>query len=717
MIPAENRVSGLVRRAATLRAMLTRPADHLGSDHYEQLVRFAFLLLDGRSPEGSVSENRLARAYRIAGKAVRRYARRSALVSDGDAGPYHLARRRVLRHILRHERTPRPARLAPSARVVLPEPPPEATELREVLGELSAPARAAYLLVVLDGLAEQAARAEIAAVTGGRWEHRIMASADDGSRVDASAALTRVAATSGLDRSRQCALLTGGDLDPSSPRMLPRFARPRYVPRPERRKFIPAVAVVVVALLAVALLLYPGYLVREDAPWDDAVVITQDEWEPGDAGWPIAGDRRGDADLQRAAAKAWYTRAAGDTGLVVSESSPTHWWPRGGGNPDEVGVLFAGDVDETPTVLLYARGWGTASGSDGVVARYEGSDGRHDDPLLIVTAVKGLFQNATMLPLTSDNQSGDPDRSGSAPSGVRFLAPPGLAELHKTPVGPRPADWEEVPVSARVTGRVDVRDRGGEYRPPVCPAQDVLLRADYEHGQHPATRHYLYRPPEHAATPKYPAEVEYDSGTGRSGSGDDGDDELASVRMRSALRTLGCDDHLDRHQQLSSLRFTESWHGELPEDGPDAALLRLRAPYVAAPRGEQQPELGLLVADEPSAYYYRDGEQARDHSSDGASPKTTFLAEGESDDAVMAAWWQTSPAESGRWYLLIAGEKKRIDRITVSGDMEREIEGRSALVRGPRAKGSADVPSVRVNATGESSGDQLPHEYAVTPRG
>ncbi|GAA1231865.1 hypothetical protein GCM10009676_13670 [Prauserella halophila] len=83
--------------------MLTRAADHLDSDRYEQLVRFVFLLLDGSAADGSAPEDRLARAYRITGKAVRRRAKRSAATSAGADGPYHLARRRVLRHILRHE--------------------------------------------------------------------------------------------------------------------------------------------------------------------------------------------------------------------------------------------------------------------------------------------------------------------------------------------------------------------------------------------------------------------------------------------------------------------------------------------------------------------------------------------------------------------------------------------------------------------------------------
>src|SRR5699024_883332 len=232
---------------------------------------------------------------------------------------YGAARRRVLRHVLRHEQSSRAARLNPFVRVAPPDVPAAADELHAVLGRLSAPARAAYLLVVLDGLTAETARHEIAAVTGGRWHHRGVTAAGERHPVDVAAALDRVDTATGLGRERQYELLAGGGFDPTSPRVLPRHGRRRYLARPPRRRLLASVAVAVVVLLVMALWLYPGYLRNGDVPWDDLVVITQDEWEPGDAGWPIAGDRRGDSELQRAAAKAWYTRAAGDTGLVVSE--------------------------------------------------------------------------------------------------------------------------------------------------------------------------------------------------------------------------------------------------------------------------------------------------------------------------------------------------------------------------------------------------------------
>src|SRR5699024_6528200 len=122
------------------------------------------------------------------GYALRRR-RGDATGPRGGDEAYDVARRRVLRHILRHEQSSRPARVNPFVRVVPPDVPAEADELRAVLGTLSAPARAGYLLVVLDGLTAEAAWHEIGAVTGGRWQHRIVTAASERHRVDVAAAL------------------------------------------------------------------------------------------------------------------------------------------------------------------------------------------------------------------------------------------------------------------------------------------------------------------------------------------------------------------------------------------------------------------------------------------------------------------------------------------------------------------------------------------------
>src|SRR5699024_4375077 len=128
----------------TLREVFTRAAIRLDSDDHQRLVRFAFLLLDGDPVRHSAPEDRLARAHRVVGYALRRR-RGDATGPRGGDEAYDVARRRVLRHILRHEQSSRPARLNPFVRVVPPDVPAEADELRAVLGTLSAPARAGYL--------------------------------------------------------------------------------------------------------------------------------------------------------------------------------------------------------------------------------------------------------------------------------------------------------------------------------------------------------------------------------------------------------------------------------------------------------------------------------------------------------------------------------------------------------------------------------------------
>src|SRR5699024_12346241 len=102
--------------AVTIGAVVARPAVRLARDAHEWLVRFAFLLVGGDPARDDAPEDRLTRAHRIVGYAAR-WRRGGAAAPCGGDEAYGAARRRVLRHVLRHEQSSRAARLNPFVRV------------------------------------------------------------------------------------------------------------------------------------------------------------------------------------------------------------------------------------------------------------------------------------------------------------------------------------------------------------------------------------------------------------------------------------------------------------------------------------------------------------------------------------------------------------------------------------------------------------------------
>lgn len=71
----------------------------------------------------------------------------------------------------------------------------------------------------------------------------------------------------------------------------------------------------------------------------------------------------------------------------------------------------------------------------------------------------------------------------------------------------------------------------------------------------------------------------------------------------------------------------------------------------------------------------------------GEPPKSASLKTAETDDTLMAVWWEVSRFGTSRWYLLIAAAGKRIERITLFGGLRREIDDHSVVIRGPGSKG------------------------------
>ncbi|MFC0534154.1 hypothetical protein [Phytohabitans kaempferiae] len=309
------------------------PAGSLFLRHYDRLARIAYLVgPPGRGPQG-----RLVRAHRDV--------QRSLPWRSGAELTYPEMRLRVLRAATR-PRWPRLPVLITWAWHTTVSGGIAYRTVTDGLARLGARGRAAYVLVVVEGLT----RADSLAVM------RELGWSDAEEAMTAAAALVaRLRDEHGLSGGQQRALLAESPADPTVVRL--RAPDPLGV-RLLRAGRIAAVAVVVLAAALVAgLRSGPSNQdqagVRGAAPAEPTVArVPADVWTGTSeftlAAWPTRGSRAGDEALVQAASSAWQVGGAGDRAVTVTASA-------GAAQDPPVGaprLLFAGPVDGVPVVVL-----------------------------------------------------------------------------------------------------------------------------------------------------------------------------------------------------------------------------------------------------------------------------------------------------------------------------------------------------------------------------
>ncbi|MEU9188664.1 hypothetical protein AB0D14_29830 [Streptomyces sp. NPDC048484] len=395
-------------------------------EHYPRLVRLAYLVLPpslGRNRRvltaHALTQRTLPRGRTSGDASVVPAQKTAAEGRDGDPG-YAYVRLRVLRLALEAGR-PLTFRSWPT-RAQLPPLLPRVWGLRlfprsggadelaldQQLSALSAPARAAYVLRGLEGLADPDVRRVLAAA-GEEDPAAALAEAD---RADGANRADRAAGKGGRDGTEErYGLLTSPEFDPCSLQ-----ARPTDLMR-RRQHSKAAIAAAAAVAVCGALLGMPGDGWGPEGPaappyaqnpaaqaaLDPArlTLVPAEAWESSArtdfSVWPARGGLTGDQGLLRRALAVW-ARPGESVQVSATPGTPA------GAPPGPPQLLYAGVVDQSRVVLLY----------DGLrIARYaEAKDGTQGAALDLarVDGATGADASAVVL--------------GRADGNVRYLTAP-----------------------------------------------------------------------------------------------------------------------------------------------------------------------------------------------------------------------------------------------------------------------------------------------------
>ncbi|MFD0747339.1 hypothetical protein ACFQ1L_40190 [Phytohabitans flavus] len=303
--------------------------------HYDRLVRIAYLVgHSGRAPQA-----RLVRAHRDVQRALPWRSERELT--------YPEMRRRVLRTATRR----RPFQLPVLVTWAWHTTVSGSAAHRTVAGGLArlAPhARAAYLLVVVEGLTRADA---LLVMRDLGWPDA------DRAMVAAAELVARLRDERALTGGQQRALLAESPADPTVVRLRAPDPLGVRLLRAGRIALVAAALSLVVALVMVILAVSRAERdpagARHAATTEAAVTrVPADAWtgtsELTLASWPSRGARSGDDALVQAASSAWQVGGAGDDGVAVTAEGGTAADPPVG-SPT---LLFAGPVDGTTLVVL-----------------------------------------------------------------------------------------------------------------------------------------------------------------------------------------------------------------------------------------------------------------------------------------------------------------------------------------------------------------------------
>lgn len=418
-------------------------------ENYPHLVRLAYLTL----PAALGRHRRVLAAHTLVQRALPRGRRAPDPVAADAAGPrggppdaaYALVRQEVLRGAVAYGEEDGWRKRAHAARGWLPLPHvwglrlhPKAggtdeLALDRTLSELGSPARAAFALSALEGLADREVR-------------KVLAGAGV---ADPRTAVVEAAAASGEGGEPVRALLGGGEFDPCTVQ-----ARPTDLLR--RRQHVRAAGIAAAAVVVAAVLLplagaddgpasyaASGTPAGSASPLDQAALVRAAGtlWEHTArmdfTAWPARGGRKDDAGLLSRALAVWSR--PGDRVQVSATPGTSRGLPA---QPPQ--LLYAGDVGEASVVVLY----------DGMrIVRYaEPHDGkgfaaldfaRVDDAdittgaAVVVGRVDGNTRYLT-APWVDDAQTRDllqPDRAGQP----LHIAADGVTDPVRTPGAGAPA--------------------------------------------------------------------------------------------------------------------------------------------------------------------------------------------------------------------------------------------------------------------------------------
>ncbi|BCB88202.1 hypothetical protein [Phytohabitans suffuscus] len=313
----------------------TPPAARAGSvflRHYDRLTRIAYLV----GPSGRAPQARLVRAHRDVQRALP--------WRSGRELTYPRLRRRVLRSAARRRLLPQPVLITWAWHTTVGGSAAHRT-VADGLARLAPRARAAYVLVVVEGLTRADA---VAAMRDLGW-------ADADAAMTAAAGLVaRLRDAHGLSGGHQRALLAEPPADPTVVRL--------RAPDPLGVRLLRAGRI---TLVAAALLLVAGLVASlpAGAPAQERPVVMRQAvpavarvpagaWTGTSeftlAAWPSRGAKADDDTLVRAAAAAWQVGGAGDRAVTVTASAGAVTDPPVGAPA----LLFAGPVDGTTVVVL-----------------------------------------------------------------------------------------------------------------------------------------------------------------------------------------------------------------------------------------------------------------------------------------------------------------------------------------------------------------------------
>jgi len=499
------------------------PAGSVFLRHYDRLTRIAFLV----GPTGRAPQARLVRAHRDVHRALP--------WRSGRDLTYPELRDRVLRSAARR----RLARLPVLITWAWHTPVGGSAAYRTVadaLTRLAPRARAAYVLVMVEGLTRAGALAIMRDLGWSAAEEEMAA---------AAALVVRLRDEHGLSGGQQRALLADSPADPTVVRL--RAPDPLGV----RLLRVGRIGVVIAALLLVAAVIAgppsgspSDHPVVPDAaaPAEPAVArVPAGVWAGTSeftlATWPSRGARAGDDALVRAAAAAWRVGAAADRGVTLTVE-------RGAVADPPVGtpaLLFAGPVDGATVVVLA-------------------------DPTRVATyAERAGKRTLSVQPA--------PEHDEYAASALRIPAGEGKARYLLAPWAATPqtraltaSGWRALAVRDGLTEAVPAPAGGRCWNGPLLRVKSTLVGhgLPYTLGDFGSTAlaHLMYVPPRVPGPIARPHELDATGGP-------------------AAWARLGCALAETRGRSPGSVTAWELWRGRLPQGVASLVCVRTAEPGSA----------------------------------------------------------------------------------------------------------------------------------------
>jgi hypothetical protein len=501
--------------------------------------------------------------------------------------------------------------------------------LAEAIRRLGREERAAYLLQRIEGLTIEETVAELG---------RLRVSEPD---AVVRRAVRTVDVDTELDPDEQRAAILALDLETVA-------ISPRWSPRPARIRRAALLAGVLAVLVAGVVLWWPDKKVplRVNARAGTDLTYRRE--------WPAQGDLLRDRALLGRARDAWVGApdspdedgaVYGSVALYGLREVPH---PRPG--PGTIVVLFAGTVGTGRSVLL----------SDGDLYALYSEGTSHGRSLTVETGAEWRRGPLAISP-------------PPFPAGTRraYLLPPGIVHAEvATLTDARPAWRPVMPRNGMITLSAP---------PDLARCRRTLFRISLAPRYGAPGITWVFTDLENPVTT---TQIEWT--TPGEGHSDTAPSDVTPFDDR-LVRDVICDHEAFPELTTRSVRTIDVesfWNGALPEGGHHGAFVNLGVSYG---RGQADPpkdvpivtdESRTLFVDQPPDTPGKTQTIAREADEEGGAADTTYAT---------ASWH----APSGRWYM-IAGGASAIARMRAWGKREKETDGRTLILRGPKTKKEPD---------------------------